>query len=356
MSQVSQVSRVRRWLRWTGVALAGIAALAAVLAVATPLGRYIARAAWEEGKILAGRRSIAALVEDPATDPVLRAKLELVLEARQFAVDSLGFPAGKSFTQFTQLERDTLVLVLSGAAPDALTPVLWRFPVVGRLPYKGFFRLEDALAAERELAAGGFDTNLRPASAFSTLGWFNDPLLSTTVRADSVDLVNTVIHELMHNKYFAPGDAAFNESLANFVGARGAEWFFAARGDSVRAARAAARWGDDRLLAAFWGALYRELDSAFAAHPGDSLQARRIAVRDSVYAAARVALVREVAPQWRTIAPVYAERVKLDNAALLARRLYLTDLERFEGELVRCEGSLVCAIEALVEEHRAPRP
>jgi predicted aminopeptidase len=348
---------VRRWffLRWTGVVLAGVAALAAVLAVATPLGRYLVRAAWEEGKILAGRRSIAALVEDPATEPVLRAKLQLVLEARQFAVDSLGFPAGKSFTQFTQLERDTLVLVLSGAAKDALTPVLWRFPVVGRLPYKGFFRLEDALAAERGLAERGFDTNLRPASAFSTLGWFNDPLLSTTVRADSVDLVNTVIHELMHNKYFAPGDAAFNESLANFVGARGAEWFFAARGDSVRAARAAARWADDRLLAAFWGALYRELDSAFAAHPGDSLRARRIAVRDSVYMKARLALVEDLSPQWRTIAPVYAERVRLDNAALLARRLYLTDLERFEGELARCAGRLVCAIDALVEEHRSMR-
>ena len=130
------------------------------------------------------------------------------------------------------------------------------------------------------------------ASAFSTLGWFNDPLLSTTVRADSVDLVNTVIHELMHNKYFASGDAAFNESLANFVGARGAEWFFAARADSVRAARAAARWADDRLLATFWGALYRELDSAFAAHPGDSLRVRRIAARTAIYAAARERLVR----------------------------------------------------------------
>lgn len=339
-------------MRRTGVVLAGIVALAAVLAVATPLGRYLVRAAWEEGKILAGRRSIAALVEDSATDPAVRAKLELVLAARQFAVDSLGFPAGKSFTQFTQLERDTLVLVLSGAAPDALVPVLWRFPVVGRLPYKGFFRLEDALAAERELVDRGFDTNLRPASAFSTLGWFNDPLLSTTLRADSVDLVNTVIHELTHDFYFAKGDAAFNESFANFVGARGAEWFFAARGDSLRAARAAARWGDDRLLAAFWGALYRELDSAFAAHPGDSLRGRRIAVRDSIYMKARVALVQEVAPQWRTIAPVYAERVKLDNAALLARRLYLTDLGRFEEELRRCEGALVCAINALVEGHR----
>jgi len=123
----------------------------------------------------------------------------------------------------------------------------------------------------------------------------------------------------------------------------------------VRAARAAARWADDRLLAAFWGALYRELDSAFAAHPGDSLKARRIAVRDSVYAAARVALVREVAPQWRTIAPVYAERVKLDNAALLARRLYLTDIEAFERRYAELSLDLLGTINQLVAEHVARR-
>jgi predicted aminopeptidase len=278
-----------------------------------------------------------------------------VEEARAFAVDSLGLPAGRTFTQYTQLERDTLVLVLSGAAPDALEPVMWRFPVVGRLPYKGFFRLEDALAAEAKLAADGFDTYLRPASAFSTLGWFNDPLLSTTAAQDSVDLVNTVIHELTHNRYFAKGDATFNESFANFVGGRGAERFFLARGDTLRASRAALRWADDRALAAFWRALYSALDSTFAAHPGDSLRARRIVLRDSLYAEARQQLVREVGPRLRTIGPAYAERVKLDNAALLARRVYLTDLERFERSFAEAEGDLKRAIGALIAEHTRSR-
>ncbi len=346
-------SRVRRWLRRGAFLLAGLIALGLALLLVTPLGRYLLRAAYEEAKILAGRRPIAELVADARVDAAARGKLALVLEARAFAEDSLGLPAKEAYTTFTQLRRDTLVLVLSAAARDELRPVLWRFPVVGRLPYKGFFRAADALEAERDLAARGFDTYLRPAAAFSTLGWFNDPLLSTTLRADSVELVNTVIHELTHNRYFAAGDATFNESFANFVGARGAQRFFLSRGDSARALRAAARWADDRGLAAFWGALYRTIDSTFTAHPGDALRERRIALRDSLYGEARRVLVDSLAPRWLTIAPTYAERVRLDNAALLGRRIYLTDLEQFEAVYAAAGRDLRSAIDTLVEQHRS---
>ncbi len=345
----------RKWLRWGLTALGAVLLVGVLLLALTPLGRYLARAGWEEGKILWARRPIAEVAADAATSPVLRGRMQLVLEARAFAEDSLGLPAGETFTQYTQLERDTLVLVLSGAASDALEPVLWRFPVVGRLPYKGYFRLEDALAAEAKLAADGFDTYLRPASAFSTLGWFNDPLLSTTAAQDSVDLVSTVIHELTHNRYFAKGDATFNESFANFVGGRGAERFFEARGDSALARQAAARWADDRRLAAFWLRLYTSLDSTFGAHSGDSSRLLRVALRDSIYRGARATLVRDVAPQLQSLSPVYAERVKLDNAALLARRVYMSDLERFERALEAAGGELNRAISALIAEHSRGR-
>lgn len=342
-------------LRWGGVGLLllGLATGAALLVVATPLGRYIARAAWEEGKILRGRRPIARLVADSSVDAATRAKLALVLEARRYAEDSLGLPAKEAFTQFTQLESDTLVLVLSGARKDALIAKTWWFPVVGRLPYKGFFDTDQALRAERDLGRDGYDTYLRPASAFSTLGWFNDPLLSSTLRADSVDLVNTVIHELTHNRYFAKGEAVFNESFANFVGARGAERFFLSQGDTVRALRTVERWTDDRLLGAYWARLYTRLDSTFRAHPGDSLKSARLTLRDSVYAAARRELVDSVAPRFLTIDRAYAERVRLDNAALMARRIYLTDLEAFERVYAEEGADLERSIVRIIREHRA---
>jgi predicted aminopeptidase len=350
------VRGLRRRFGGVGLVLLAVAGTLVVLTAVTPIGRYLARAAWEEMKILRGRRSIAAMVADSTVDAAVRGKLALVLEARQFAVDSLKLPAGDAFTQYTQLDRDTLLLVLSGARRDELVAKTWWFPIVGRVPYKGFFGTEDALKAERALAAEGFDTYLRPASAFSTLGWFNDPLLSTTLAADSVDLVNTIIHELTHNLYYAKDDAVFNESFANFVGARGAEWFFQVRGDSTSAQRTVDRWADDRQLAAFWARLYRSLDSAFAADSGASRRPRRLLVRDSIYAVARRTLVDSVGPLLRTIPSAYAERVRLDNAALIARRIYLTDLEAFERRFASDSGDLRKSISTIIGEHRARAP
>ncbi|HEX8945908.1 MAG TPA: aminopeptidase, partial [Gemmatimonadaceae bacterium] len=209
-------------MRWT---LGLVASLALAYLIVAPTGHYLVRAAVAEARILAHRRPIVAIVADSTTNPRVAAKLRLVLAARAFAADSIGLRAKQSFTTFSQLERDTLVLVLSGAYRDRLAPYTWWFPVVGRVPYKGFFDFTAARQAARTLESDGFDVYLRPSPAFSTLGWFNDPLLSTSLAADSLDLANTVIHELTHNTFYAPGQAVFNESFANFVGARGSAWF-----------------------------------------------------------------------------------------------------------------------------------
>lgn len=334
---------VRPRVGWIGLVLLGLLGGTALLTAATPLGRYIARAAWEEGKILRGRRAIREVIADSTTPAATRAKLELVLAARAYAGDSLGLPAKEVFTQFTQLSDDTLVLVLSGTRRDALVSATWWFPVVGRVPYKGFFKTDAALRAERELAAAGYDTYLRPAPAFSTLGWFNDPLLSTTLASDSIFLAQTVIHELTHNRLYVKNEAVFNESFAEFVGNRGAAEFFRSRGDSLTATRAEARWRDEMRLGVAWERGYRALDSMFKAHPYSSdralrdttaepaVRARRLTGRDSVYAWLRRLLVDSIGPQLETFPAGYATRVRLDNAALLARRIYATGLGDFEA-------------------------
>ena len=291
-------------------------------------GCYLARAAVEEARILAGRRPIRELIADPSVADSVKAKLRLVVAARRFAADSLGLNPGESFTTFTDIGRDTLVLVLSAARRDSLAGYSWRYPVVGRLPYRGFFELSDALEARRELEARGYDTYLRTSDAFSTLGWFDDPLLSTTLRHDSLALVNTVIHEITHSTFFPKGQAVFNESFASFVGARGAERFFRSRGSTEAAAMSDAAWRDQKVLSAFWASLSRSLDSAFAAHPRS--RERRLLARDTVYASARRALVDSVGPMLRTIGPWYAQRVPLNNAYVLARVVYAKELALFD--------------------------
>ena len=304
-----------------------------VLLGLTPTGCYLSRGALEEARILSNRKPIAELVRDPSLDSVTRGKLKVVLDAREFAKSGLGLRTKESFTTFSQLDTDTLVLVLSAAYKDSLKAYTWWFPIVGRVPYKGYFDFDRARRDEQKLKKEGFDTYLRPSDAFSTLGWFNDPLLSTSLRRDSMDLANTVIHELTHNTFYAPGQAYFNESFASFVGARGAAAFFRRRGQEQAAREVEARWADEKLLARFWAGLLQSLDSAFAQHPDSRV--RRIEARDSVYARARVALVTEISREFQTIGPTYAARVALNNAALLARRIYAQDLQLFDDLYAR---------------------
>jgi predicted aminopeptidase len=348
-SDAPEVRAIPRRRRRIARRVASLAVVALVVFLLTPTGCYLSRAGWEEAKILAGRRKIVRLVDDASTDPATRSRLRLVLAARGFAADSMKLRTGDSFTTYSHLERDTLVLVVSGAYRDRLEAYTWWFPIVGRVPYKGFFDFADALDLAKDLERRGYDSYVRPASAFSTLGWFNDPLLSTTLRLDSINLANTVIHEVTHNTFYKAGQAVFNESFANFVGARGAAWFFRSRGDSVSAAFADADWEDDKRLGAFWAQLYRSLDSAYKAHPGDSARATRLAARDTVYARGKVHLARDVAPHMRTVAPERVARIRIDNnASLLARRIYLTDLELFDRVWAREGYDLRRTVERVV--------
>ena len=312
-----------------------------------PLPRYLMRAAWEEAKILWRRTPIERVMAERTLPPNELAKLALVLDARAFAIDAVGLPAGKAFTQISRVDRDTLVLLLSAARRDTLALHRWWFPIIGRVPYKGYFDFQDARSDSSDFERRGYDTELRPASAFSTLGWFDDPLLTTSLRQDSISLVNTVLHELTHNRLFVKGHVEFNETFASFVGSRGSAAYFRVRGDSAALRTIDRRWEEEKTRAVFILRLLASLDSAYAAHPGDSLA--RVGARDTVYARA----ISQVADSLtRAKGDSAAGRVRLrlrvNNASLLARRVYGRDLPLFDSVHAALGGNIRATVDSVV--------
>ena len=199
------------------------------------------------------RRPIAEVLSRPDLDATTRAKLELVLQVRRFAEQELGFDVGGSYSSITEVANPPIVYVVSAAPRTSLEPYTWWFPIIGRAAYKGYF---DAAAARKEaqrLEAKGYDTYIRTAVAFSTLGWFSDPLLPHLLGYDQETLANIIIHELFHSTFYLPGKTALNESLANFAGHRGAIAFFAKEQESKAAAtqHAEATWESELAISNF---------------------------------------------------------------------------------------------------------
>jgi predicted aminopeptidase len=288
--------------------------------------RYLTRAGFEETRILRSRQPIDRMVRDSSVAPGVRRSLSLVLETRDYAA-RLGMEAKETYTTYSDVGRDTLLLVLQAAPKDCICPHTWKYPIVGRIPYKGFF---DVSAAHREAArftARGYDTYLRPSSAFSTLGWFNDPLLSTALTRDSVELAATVFHELAHNTVYVKSATPFNESFAQMVGYRSAQAFFADRGDRQRAQQASDRWHDEIVLGEYYAALVARLDSLYAAKP-DS--AALEAGRREAAAWARGQLEGPVGQRFRTIRVGRLTERPINNAQLIGSRIYRTRLDLFE--------------------------
>ncbi len=176
-------------------------------------------------KLMAGREPIEDMVASPETSPGLRDKLQTVQSIRSFASQELGLPENRSYWYFTRLDRPYAVWNVVAAPRFSLEPKRWCFPIAGCVSYRGFFKREDALAKARELEAEGLDTAVLGASAYSTLGWFADPVLSPMLDLPVPELAGLIFHELAHQRLYVAGDTAFNEAFAGVVEETGvARW------------------------------------------------------------------------------------------------------------------------------------
>jgi predicted aminopeptidase len=289
--------------------------------------RYLSRAGFEEMRILSHRVPIYRLATDSSAPPEMRERARLVVDVRAYA-ERLGLAAKQTYTTYSDVGRDTLLLVLTASPRNCICPVTWHYPVAGRVPYKGFFNFDQAKRTAASYAARGFDVNLRPSAAFSTLGWFNDPLLSTALTSDSVELAALVFHEIAHNTLWVKGATDFNESFAQWVGYRATADFFLSRHDTTSALRAEGRWHDEQVLGDYYAQLLNRLDSLYGLHlaPAANDSGRAAIARWS-----SDTLERGYGPLLRTYTIGHATERPINNAALIGVRLYRTNLDLFDA-------------------------
>ncbi|MET0937038.1 MAG: aminopeptidase [Luteibacter sp.] len=203
-------------------------ALVAVLAGCRSLG-YYAHVAHGQASLLTQRRSIDKVVADPGTPDKTRERLSLARDARRFASSSLDLPDNASYTTFVQLDRPWVAWNVFATPELSVSAVTHCFPVAGCVAYRGYFRKE---LADREAARErglGHDVAIGEVPAYSTLGWFSDPVLSSMLRWDDDELAGTIFHELAHQKIYVKDDSSFNESYASFVEEEGVREWRAAR-------------------------------------------------------------------------------------------------------------------------------
>lgn len=305
------------------------AAVLIVLAVAGTTGCYYVQAARGQLEIVRKREPITEVLTDPATPPELRRRLELVSDARAFAVASLGLPDNGSYLSYADIGRDYVVWNVFAAGEFSVEPKTWCFPVAGCVAYRGYFAREDAERKAAELAAVGYDTWVAGVAAYSTLGRFEDPVLNTMMGWSDLRLVETLFHELAHQQLYVPDDTEFNESFATVVGRIGARRWFEARGaaDSLAALERLAAWQSA------WRETVLKLRQDLALlYASDLAPAAMRREKDRLFA--QLAAL-----------PIAPARPPVNNAGLIPAIAYHGLVPGFLGLLEACEEDLDCFYE-----------
>lgn len=289
-----------------------------------------------QAEILRKSRSNEQVRADPASRPALRDQLATVEKIRRFASDHLSLPGDASYGKYADLGRQHVVWVVYAAPEFSMKAKTWHYPAVGEMDYRGYFRERDTVALSGELRAGGYDVFVGGVDAYSTLGWFHDPVLNTFVDYPDIDLAETIFHELTHRKVFRRGDTVFNESLANTVAEEGVKCWLRHEGRL-----ADLRKYEQRLVRR--REFYREIDRSrwnleklYAS--GQATPAMR---------QKKVAILAKLRDQFRELQRRWGGRgleswltQDINNGHIVSLKIYAAQMPVFENLLRQCDGNL----------------
>jgi predicted aminopeptidase len=324
--------------------LLALTALGMLFGVSSCSGCYYARLGVGQAKVLVGRQSIADALDGKVLTDAEKAKLALVPKMRAFAQEKVGLAKTGSYTQFYDTGKDPISWNVTAVEATSFNAYTWHFPFVGDATYKGFFDKEHADEEADRLRAQGYDVVVREVAAYSTLGWFDDPVFRRMLDRDVGDLANTICHELTHATVFRSGDQSFNESVATFIGNEGGLAFLAAEygPESAEVKAAVDGSADEDTFSQFIDGLYAKLDRLYTS---DATVAEKRAGRDKIFAACKVEF-EEIRRTRMKDPGAYAWFAKrpLNNALLVGYRHYHTDLSTFSDVLQACGGDFKSAI------------
>jgi len=318
---------------------------------------YLAQQGCGQLRLLRERQRVDDVLVDPRVDAETRRRLRLAAAARDFGIHALGLRGDGNYTRFLDTHGAPVAWMVSAAPPDRLVPHRFRFPLVGALPYVGFFREADAQAEAARLQRLGLDTCIRAVAGYSTLGITSDPIYSSMLEGPDARIVEITLHEMAHGTVFVPGRAEWNESFATLVGLQGAALFFARHGRAAATrqlfADAHARAARQARFAAFLAPLVRGLESLYA-EPID--RAEKLRRREAIFARGQAEFARRfpVAPG-RPPHPFVTE--PLNNAVVVAYAVYHRDTPAHRRLLDRLGGDLRALVRLYrhaVEHHRDP--
>ena len=228
-----------------------------------------------------------------------------------------------------QLDQPYVTYVVSASPKWKLEHHLWSFPLVGEVPYKGFYKESDAQEAEKELKDKNLDTYLRGVSAYSTLGWFNDPILSSMTRYQNHHLVNTIIHETVHATLYIKSSADFNERMAVFLGNKGTEIFYQRKegASSTTLKQIQNENEDDKNFSQFISTEIKNLNDWYRQHSGDNSSEEE---RKKHFSNIQENFKNNVLPIMKTANYKNFPKTELNNARLLLFKTYMQDLSDFQ--------------------------
>jgi predicted aminopeptidase len=317
-----------------------LAAGALALAGCSTQPGYLARQGGYLLRYSLGTRSVQSLIADPATPEQTRRFLLEVQDIKRFAVGTIGLKDNGNYTRYRVIDGNHLVDVVSACDAVSFTPYLWRYPLLGKLPYQGFYRRADAEREASRLRAEGYDVLVRPVDAFSTLGFLKDPLYSFMRSYTPFDLASLIIHEQTHATLFLRGQPDFNEELATFVGTEGAlEWIRQRYGERSAEYRAAVdENADSETMTGLLHGLAAELQTVYQ---GPGTREEKLARKSDIIAGFEARLAADRSTLFRTAAYRAPGTTPINNALLSLYRLYSGDVPLLRSYWQRrCGGDL----------------